>query len=239
MSNDGGFRPPPRVKNALDNPKLKLYAPNAKGKQASLMWQLVDNNPRAVVYTNDPEDTKEYGKITAKMDLPTFSQLTEMLLEAAAATGEFRQKIDNMGHTFKNGQRSDKPEVLNSTIVSRDAEGVVHLTISSYGRPNIKFPFMNQQYHHWVGNDGSPLSRAEISSRTVRGYVKLIDAIMAHLAVKDYTPPKEKEGGNRGGNGGGYNRGGNNGGGGGQRSGGYSGGGSGGGDAMDDIPSDW
>ena len=54
-----------RVKNALDNRKLFLTAPvpstdpEAKGKYSTLQWMLVKNNPRMVVWTNDPADTGE------------------------------------------------------------------------------------------------------------------------------------------------------------------------------------
>lgn len=237
---DNKFRPPPREKNALDNSKLKLYAPNAKGKMASLAIQLVKNNPRIVVYTNDPEDTVDYGKITANMDMLTFFALLQLITTAANHQGEFREKIDNKNFTWPGGQRSEKPSVVSSTIVSKDAEGVVYISISAPRRPVIKFQFGENEYHNFIKSDGTPLSKGEGSQRVALGYVSLMEKIMAHLAVVNYVEPEQKQAG--GSNGGGFNRGG--GGGGYNRGGGQGGGNYGGGggqakaeDSMDDIES--
>lgn len=230
----GTFKPAPRAKNALDNSKLKLYAPNSKGKKASLALQLVKNNPRIVVYTNDPEDTIDYGKITANMDMLTFFSLLQLITTAANAPGEYREKIDNKNFTWAGGQRSEKPAVVSSTIISKDAEGVVYISISAPRRPVIKFQFGENEYHNFVKSDGTPLSKGEGSQRTALGWVILMEKIMAHLAVTEYVEPEQKPEG-----GGGFQRGG--GGGGGNNYGGNRNGGGGGKpaveDSMDDIES--
>lgn len=232
---DNKFRPPPRAKNALDNAKLKLYSPNSKGKMASLALQLVKNNPRIVVYTNDPEDTVDYGKITANMDMLTFFALMQLITTAANAPGEYREKIDNKNFTWGGGQRSEKPSIVSSTIVSKDAEGVVYISISAPRRPVIKFQFGENEYHNFVKSDGTPLSKAEGSQRVALGWVNLMEKVMAHLAVVEYVEPEPKQQGG----GGGFNRGGQ-GGGGGNSYGGNRGGGGGKPaveDSMDDIES--
>lgn len=215
---DTGFRPPPRPKTCLDNNKLKLYAPNTKGKMASLGFGLFKNNPRITVYTNDSEDTVDYGKITANMDLKTFYALLQLIRTAANFTGEFREKIDNKNFTWPGGQRSEKPTVVSSTIVSKDAEGVVYLTIQAKSRPVIKFQFGEDEYHNFIRNDGTPLSRGEGSQRVALGYVTLMETMMAHMAVINYVEPEQKPQGS----GGGFQRGGGGGNGGGfqQRGGG-------------------
>jgi len=235
---DNKFRAPPRQKNALDNSKLKLYSPNSKGKMASLAMQLVKNNPRMVVYTNDPEDTVDYGKITANMDMLTFFSLLQLITTAANAPGEYREKIDNKNFTWGGGQRSEKPSIVSSTIVSKDAEGVVYISISAPRRPVIKFQFGENEYHNFIKSDGTPLSKGEGSQRVALGWVNLMEKIMAHLAVVEYVEPEQKPAG--GGGFGGGNRGGQ--GGGGNSYGGNRGGNGGGGkpaveDSMDDIES--
>lgn len=236
---DNKFRPPPRAKNALDNSKLKLYAPNSKGKSASLAWSLVKNNPRATVYTNDPEDTADYGKITANMDLLSFYALMQLITTTANAPGEYREKIDNLNFTWAGGQRSEKPAIVSSTIVSKDAEGVVYISISAPRRPVIKFQFGHNEYHHFVKSDGTPLSRGEGSQRCALGYVQLLEKMMAHLAVVEYVEPEQKQAAGSNGGGGGFQRGGQGGGGGGnfQRGGGGGGGKPAVEDTLDDIES--
>lgn len=58
------FRPPPRIKNALDNRKLNLSAPTpgAQGKYANLIWGIINNNPRITVYTGDPSEEGNASK---------------------------------------------------------------------------------------------------------------------------------------------------------------------------------
>lgn len=240
----GDFKPPPRVMTLLDNRKIRLEAPNAQGKNASLSFQVTkEGNPRLVVWTNDPQDTQDYGKITAAMEMKSFFAFLRMLEEACAAPGEYKEKIDCL-NSYYGGQKQDTPKVVSSVIVTKDAEGVVAVTVSAPRRPNIKFPFQLDSYHNFIKADGSQLGRAEASVRLAKGWVRFLEQVVPLIAVTNYVHPEKKDNGNKGGygggnrqggGGGGYNRGGGNGGGGG---GGYSGGGASGGGAdtsMDDI----
>ena len=206
----GNFKPPVREKNFLDHSKLKLVCPNSKGKYSSLSFQITEaGNPRIVVYTNDPEDTADYGKITANMEPKTFFALLDLIKTAIDAPGKFREKIDNK-HNWVGGQRTDKPQVVNSTIVSKDDEGVISIMISAPRRPNLAFPFQEDQYHNFVKNDGTPLTKGEASGRMARAWVKMLENVATLMMVINYKHPEKKDapggqgGGNRGGGGGGY-----------------------------------
>jgi hypothetical protein len=207
-----GFQPKPRKKIALDNNKLSMRAPNSKGKMAGLNWMLVKNNPRLVVYTNDPEDTTDYGKITAALDAPTFFAFVQLLRQAIAAEGKFREKIDNSNFTFPGGKRSETPSVVSSLIVGRDEDGLIWISVSAPRRPQIKFHFINPDFHNFLHNDGTPYTKAECSVLYAKSYATLLELVMAHLLVSEYVAPEPKpdQGGNRGGYGG--NRGGGGGG---------------------------
>lgn len=218
---DNGFRPQPRKPIALDNRKLTMSAPNNKGKFANLRWQLIKNNPRIVVFTNDPEDqNNEYGKITAALDAPTFFMFLRLLESAINATGKFREKIDNSNFTFPGGKRSESPSVVSSLIVGRDEDGLIWISVSAPRRPQIKFPFMNPEFHSLYHGDGSPYTPAEISKAYASAYIDMLRLMMANLLVSEWVPPDPpKDQGNRGGGGGYGNRGGG--------GGGYGGGGGG------------
>jgi len=239
--NRGGFKPPPRKKTFLDHPKLHLRAPNGTGNSfASLQWQLVNSNPRIVVWTNDPNDTIDYGKINANMDAPTLFALFRLIEKAIAAPGKFRDKIDNLNFTFNGGKRSDSPAVVSSTIISKDDAGLISLMISAPRRPQIKFDFINPDFHHFIHTDGSPFEKAEASQLFAEAYIDLLKHVFTQLMVTEYVepPPREPKGG--GGNNYG-NRGGNERQSGGNRSAGNGGGGGGGrqeatvGDDLDDL----
>ena len=200
------FKPAPRVKNGLDNNKLNLTAVNSKGKKASLLWQLMNNNPRIVVYTNDPDDQTNYGKIPAKIDAPIFFAFMNLIEQAINAPGEFKGKIDNSNFTWNGGKRAETPTVESSLLAGKDADGVVWVAVSAPSRPQIKFPFINPEFHSFVHKDGTAYSKAETSVLMAKSYLDVLRLMMAQLLVKDYVEPKPKEekGSNRGSSGGGY-----------------------------------
>lgn len=207
MSN--GFTPPPRPTTALDNKKLSMRATNAKGKTSSLNWQLVNNNPRIVVYTNDPDDTKDYGKITAALDAPTFFAFLRILEKAINSPDKFREKIDNLNFTFPGGKRSEQPSVVSSLIVGKDEGGAVWISVSAPGRPQIKFPFVNPDFHHFYKDNGQQYTKEECSDLYARSYHTMLSMLMANVLTNHWIEPPKKDangGNNRGGGGGGGNR---------------------------------
>lgn len=226
----GDFRPAPRKKILLDHNKFHLRAPNAAGQNASLQWQLVGSNPRITVWTNDPNDTTAGGKIEAAMGVSTLFMLLRLIKMAAESEGEFKEKVDNSNFTWPGGKRSETATVVSSTIIAKGEDGLVTICISAPRRPQIKFPFINEDFHNFVHRDGSPFTKAEASKLSALAFVDMLTPIYAALLVKEYVepPPKDAPGG-------GGNRQGQSGGGG--RSYGGGGGGGGGGRApANDVP---
>lgn len=217
----------PRVErktNALDNRKLALSAPcpTAEKKWSSLLWRLVNNNPRIIVYTNDPNDTgerNENGRITAALDATTMSGILNNILQACdAEPGWNAPSVQCMNYIFPGGKRSDKPVLVATVMVGKDQEGVVWISVVHYNkdRPKIKFPFgpameFGNTFHSLVHRDGTPVSRGELSVFYAKAYVNTIRPLFEQLLVNEWTEPKKKEDGGR--SGGGYNRGGGGGGG--------------------------
>lgn len=190
---DNSFRPPPRRKNGLDNIKLSLSAPNSKGKRASLNWQLINNNPRIVVYTNDPDDQIDYGKISAKLDAPIFFAFMNLIENAINSSGEFKDKIENSNFSWSGGKRAETPTVESSLLVGKDADGVVWVAVSAPRRPQIKFSFLNPEFHNFIHKDGSPYTKGEVSVLMAKSYLDLMRLMMAQLLVAEYVEPKPKE----------------------------------------------
>lgn len=209
---DNGFRPAPRKKIALDNPKLTMYAPNSVGKSARLAWGLVDNNPRITVHTNDPNDSNnDYGRISAHLDATTLYAIFELLKATIDAPGKCRDKIDCLKYTFPNGKRSDKPSVTASVVVGKDENGVIWISLSAYQRPQIQFKFSNPDFHHFIHEDGTRFTHNEVSVLYAKAYINLLERMYAHVLVTEFKEIERKP--NGGGNGGGgYNRGGDGGG---------------------------
>ena len=202
---DNNSRFPERKKMVLDNDKLRLRAPNAKGKMAALNWGLYSNNPRLTVYTHDPDDTVDNGVIRAALDAPTFFAFLELLSEAINSREAFRKKIDNLNYTFPGGRRSETPSVVSSLIVGREDDGTIYVSIAAPRRPVVKFPFTNPEFHNFFHGDGTQYSKADISNVYARSYLRMLSTLMTTAMDSNYTPPKPREdnGGNRNGGGGG------------------------------------
>lgn len=218
-----GFVPAPRPKIVFDNKKLSLYSANAQGKMASLNWGLVSNNPRITVYTNDPNDTIDNGKISANLDAPNFFAFLQILSNTAKSREDTKTKIDNLNFTWPGGTRSKEPTMVSSLIVGKE-NGVVYISVTAARRPAIKFEIATQEFHHYFHGDGTPYTKAELSTIMSLAYVNMLTPLMTIAMNDNYTPPKPREdngGGGFGGNKGGFsggNKGGNYGGGGGGQS---------------------
>lgn len=227
------FRPPPRPKNIFDHPKMKLYAPcptpEGKGKTSSLGWQVVDSNPRMVVYTNCPNDTgeqNEYGKITAAMDPLMFFSLIQLLDQVIKMPTPTETPIRFQVPNLKAGWDRQKnkpgdPYEISTTWVGKDVDGTIWISVrhkTKKERPVIKFPFTIPRFHDLRNADGSAWTEGQKSELAAKGYIDMMGRIMGTFLPPAYKEPEPKDdkGGGRGGYGGG--------GGGGNRGGGYGGG---------------
>lgn len=196
--------------------RLSLYS--GEGRDAPrLYWAIFDGNPRIVVRTQDPNDKdNNYGTIVAPMDPIIMSVLSDIIRQAAEAEPGWRQKITNKS-TWHNGQKLQEPTRINDIIVGKDSEGCVYIALHEDNRPNLRFLFGPSSFHYLIKNDGSPLSKAELSVLFAKGYANMVmQAVGTIIGYSSYAGVyKEHEGeknasfrpsGNSGGN---YSNGGN------------------------------
>lgn len=196
--------------------RLSLYS--GDGRDAPrLYWAIFDGNPRIVVRTQDPNDKdNNYGTIVAPMDPIIMSVLSDIIRQAADAEPGWRQKITNKS-TWHNGQKLQEPTRINDIIVGKDSEGCVYIALHEDNRPNLRFLFGPSSFHYLIKNDGSPLSKAELSVLFAKGYANMVmQAVGTIIGYSSYAGVyKEHEGekntsyrpsGNSGGN---YSNGGN------------------------------
>lgn len=232
----GNFQAKPVPQTALNARKMKLSAPNAAGKFAGMTLRLHNNNFRMQVYTNDPNDPKQ-GAITAAMSPVAFSVFLEMVKEAYMSEGKYQNTINNLGFKFNNGQRGSAPEVLSRTHVFKGDDGVIYISIVEHGRPNVKFPLINDQWHSFLDAEGNAMDKGAASKLYAAGWYSLWSKLAAHAMIAYFSEEEQKQGGNGGGQGGGGGKSWGNGGG--NKSWGASSGGSAGGNAGvgdDEIP---
>ena len=175
--------------------RLSLYS--GDGRDAPrLYWAIFDGNPRIVVRTQDPNDKdNNYGTIVAPMDPIIMSVLSDIIRQAADAEPGWRQKITNKS-TWHNGQKLQEPIRINDIIVGKDSEGCVYIALHEDNRPNLRFLFGPSSFHYLIKNDGSPLSKAELSVLFAKGYANMVmQAVGTIIGYSSYAGVyKEHEG---------------------------------------------
>ncbi len=202
---------PTRSKTILDDNKLKLSAdPVAGGTNRPTLSLYVANtpnqegaiaaNPRIDVYTNVPTD-KDRGLIRAAMDMPAFFHLMELmsLVSNAATEAGTVYTIDNAKPDFRNGKRQEMPLLETRTIVGKDKEGRVYISILSTDtdRPKIRFHFGAGQYHRITRPQGTALTDAEVSMLAATAWVRQMTQLVPLVASNEYkyVPKAPPEGG--------------------------------------------
>lgn len=222
------FSPAPRKKIALDNSKLGLSAPStAAGKTANLKWSLVNNNPRIIVWTSDPNDMTEKnnnGKIQAELDSPAMASMFGKLRELIDEPAGSRYKLENKNFTFFGGKRSDEPVVVSEIWVGKDAEGFIFISVTAPTRPVIKFRIMPTSFHTWYTQSGEKVAPEALNKFYVKGYIQIMEDIYNNLAIAEFVDIQALKAAKDAARGGGQQRQGGYGGGGQQRQGGYGGG---------------
>jgi len=234
-----------KIEHALQNPKIRLSAPNpqSKGKYASLQIDIWNNNPRVVVNTNDPNFAsadRQFGRITGAMETPTYYMMLGFLDQAIVAENGWKANIQVLANPKGSSGPGVEPVPSADIWIGKDAEGVVFISVVnklSEGWPVIKFPFgpPDRRFVKVFHANGSEYTKAELSIQYAKAFREAFGELMAGVLVKTYVKPEPFIPGNRGGGGGGYNR--NGGGGGGGYNRGNGGGGGGGAPAgEDDLP---
>jgi len=219
--------PNARKQNVLNEFKLRFTCPpleNAvvrydRKQEPTMSISIVDNQPRLTVYTN-VEGDRDNGRIEGNMDTYTFYAFLEAL-KMVADDEEFKGAItiDNLGYFFGASGKSDKPGVKSQTVIGRDSDGCVFVSLISGKRPKAKFVLNPSEWHSWSRN-GEKLSRSEMSSIYAKGQVNVISKLVARvlgdefISYQDIKARKDANranrgngnGGGQGGNGGGYNK---------------------------------
>lgn len=229
--NENNSQAPKRIPGALDDSKLRLSAEAVNGsrRKPNLRVNLWENNPRIEVRTG-VENDKNYGLISAALDLPVFFQVLDLIREACEQTQKWHVKITNQKFKFIRGQRSEEPLDDTYIVIGRTEQGVIYISILAYDkdRPRIKFDFLPSNFHKFTNADGTPYDQGKLSQSHAKAWASVMSELIPHFFATnyeyiDYQARKQQRAG--GGGGGGFNRGGQGGGGGGYNRGGQGGGG--------------
>lgn len=201
------YQRPQQEKTVFDFDKLTI---STAGSPAKLKFGIYNNNPRLMVYTNDPNDKADYGKITAALDPYVFNVFLEQLNRVALAKEPVEFLIDNKGYDFRGGKRSEQMVVQTSIRFGKNDQGVVWISVEKPNRPKIIFEFGYSMYHVLAKADGTPLAKSDTSKLFALATIKALTDIYNTYLVTDYkhvVPPQKNNNNNNqsNNNNGGYN----------------------------------
>lgn len=179
------------------NTKLRLSAkhPKIQGVFCQMSYDIYNNNPRIIVDTKDPNlRTKEmqFGRFQAAMDLITFYEYLELIEASIKSNGECKFKIENYG--FPRGSDAKSLEVISSVWVGKDAEGQIFVSLipSDKSWPEVKFIITSpdKRFHKFYRGNGTEFTPAEQSALYAKGHLRVVRAMVAHMAVSHFVEPQ-------------------------------------------------
>lgn len=216
---------PPIKKNALSEWKLRVEGPQLEGAKfpSALGLSVIQNQPRLEVFTNI-QSAPNKGIIRGAMSTNDFYLFLDLVRQAIDAEPGTQYRMPNRkGHP-------KRMEHVSTSIVGKDKEGMVFITVTAEGQQKVKFVMAPSVHHQGIKDqNGEDIDPAVISRSFARGWVEMASKLVANVLDTHYTEPQPRN------NNGGGNRGGGNQGGGGRSYGGGNQGG-GGGDDFDDFP---
>lgn len=215
----------------LNDYQIRLYAETTQktveGRQPSMVWGSIANNPRGTVFTNVEADQHiNKGMIAAKIDPPTFYMFCELMGQAVTAPPGWRRGIKNYGHQKSQGGGRGEKVHETTLCVGKNEEGVIYIAVldQDKSRPNLQFILDSHRRFAVLDGNEQPLARSRVTSLMAASYKKVFGRAVAKHLNAHYTPPdpstwqNNQQGGNRQG-GWNNNRGNGGGNGGGQRNG--------------------
>lgn len=194
--------------NVLDNGKLAMSAPKLGNGEypPKFKLQTFNNNPQFAVFSG-VTSAKRGGVISAGMDPGTFYtvlRLIERMIDEPTPQETLTYEIENHA-----GRGSEKA-VKSTTVIGKDPEGVVFISILDVddSMPKVRFNF-NADFYHKINING--MSKGQLSCISAQGYVDTWRSLLGPHLVQSYEKVVFR--GNGGGGGGGNYGGGNSGGG--------------------------
>lgn len=221
---------PARIKSILEDIGLRLTAdalPNGTGKCTLKFYQTGRNKIRADMYPNLPNQQNN-GLVRGDMEYSEFFQIMQWIQYLAAdTTPAGTYQVIHEDFTFFNKKRSDAPSLIHRTIIGKEEDGRIYISILTPKADDAKVKFYFEHPHlcQIKALGGTPtIEPGVLSARSALAWVASMTALMPYVLVTSWVDKSQQNqqnnGGGQGGGqgGGGYqnrnNNGGGNGGGG-------------------------
>lgn len=178
--------------NASDdiNKVLRSSKPVVDGaRPAILRFTVYRNQPRIVVWTNNPNDQKE--RVTCTMSFPDAYALLEAM-EQIFRKGEetlIQMECLNYDYDEETGERSEKATKQATVVVGIDGDGYEYIGVVKANGDTpvpIKFYFRPNNYQRLVDKSGQELDKFKVSKLYAIGYVTMWRQLLAAVDAATY-----------------------------------------------------
>lgn len=156
------FREIPRLSLWTDTPGIDKEDKSIKFKRSRLSWSSFMGNPRITVNTNVPNDTDK-GMIRAPMDISIFNMLKTMAEEVMRGEPGTVRRIENYTRDKDADGKYGEKYKLSETVIGKDKEGRMVLSVQAPDRPVIYFHFTVSDYHKLLKGNGEAFTMSEAS----------------------------------------------------------------------------
>lgn len=167
------------VSKNLVNLQMFAPAPNSEGRNSNLQWGHYRGNPNITVWTGITGDKKP---IQARMDLMTFRMLAQCIKDIASgkiSKGKFENDTIDKREDPENKTRS----LQSVTLVGRDSEGLLWISVQEKDRPKIVFYFKLSDWHR-ITIDGEPLDAKKASEHAAVIAMESVQRAMEQTAFE-------------------------------------------------------
>lgn len=206
---------PTRIKSILEDIGLRLTAEalaNGTGKCTLKFYQTGRNKIRADMYPNLPNQQNN-GLIRADMEYGEFFQImqwVQYLADANVPAGMYQ--VSHEDFTFFNKKRSDTTQLIHRTVIGKEEDGRIYISILSPKADDAKVKFYFEHPHLCTikALGGTPtVELSVLSARSALAWVASMTALMPYVLITNWVDKSQQNqnnggGNNGGGNGGGY-----------------------------------
>lgn len=180
----------------LDFPRASMYtlAPGSDRERASLVWSVLNGNPRLTCWTRVPDD-KDKGRIQAGIGITAMLAMLSRMEEIYKGAPDDRNAMDVLGaNKDASGNLIDRTRVMTSRVLfGKNADGIcwISLVSADESRPRIVFNFGAFEWHPLRKRNGEEFTASEISQVHALSVVEYLRNSFLKLD-KGVTPEEKK-----------------------------------------------
>lgn len=180
----------------IDFPRATLttLSPGSDRERATLVWSVLNNNPRLTCWTRVADD-KDKGRIQAGIGIVAMLAMLDRMEAVFTGSPNQREAMDVVGmNKDAQGNLVDRTKIMTSRVLfGKNADGIcwISLVSSDDSRPRIVFNYGAFDWHPFRKGNGDEFTAEEISQLHAVSMVRYLrETFLKH--DKGVTPEEKK-----------------------------------------------